>query len=574
MRGQLRAVARRLAWLGTGLALCAALLLPGGSAYADEVDPATAPGVRSITYNVCGGYEGCQSSLDTAAWTGLMVDQVTAWDADAVLLQELCVGQWAALRDALPGYSAVWTSTTTTSGCAKWSADGDARFGLGVLVRTDSVERYVADLTVPAGQEPRSVLCAKGPIDGRTTLACTTHLAQYIVPDNGSAEALAHIDAWALGTPVILGGDFNAGPDYPALDPIRAGLPGTGRFAEVDENDTAHFTNACLAAGSSECASGEPTVDIAGTPKKFDDIFVTADDYYGVRGDAVDPGLSDHKLLRGAAYAEPRKGSGVPGDLTNDRRPDLVAVQNEGNLRLYPGTGDGLLHAPYQQIGTGGWTNALVTHRGDWTADGREDLVVRIGDRLWVYPTNGYGGPGTRIAMGGRPTGWTSATTVVSAGDLSGDGTLDLVVRDAGGLWLYPGDPAATAPALATTAPVRLSSADWSGLDVLAPGDANGDGAPDLWARDRTTGTLWLYPGTGTGALGTRVAVTGGTWTAADRPLVAAGDIDGDGHPDLWTTTDAGTASALVFHPGTAAGGLGDPVTVGTGGWQWMLRMG
>ncbi|MET9384172.1 FG-GAP-like repeat-containing protein [Streptomyces sp. NPDC002928] len=571
MGGQLRASARRLAWLTAIIAFFAALLLPG-SAYADEVDPASAPTVRSLTYNVCGGYEKCQSGLDTATWTGVMVEQVTAWDADAVMLQELCIGQWAALRDALPGYSAVWTSTTTASGCAKWSADGDARFGLGVLVKSASVERYTANLTVPDGQEPRSVLCAKGTIDSRTTLACTTHLAQYIEPDNGSAEALAHIDTWAVGVPVLLGGDFNAGPEYGALDPIRTGLPGTGHFAEVDENDKDYFTADCLAAGSTECRSGEPTVDIDGTPKKFDHLFVTAGDFYGVRGDAVDPGLSDHKLLRGAAYPEPRPGSGVPGDLTNDGRPDLVAVQDEGNLRLYSGLGDGLLAAGYRQIGTGGWTNALVTHRGDWSGDGREDLVVRIGDRLWVYPNTGSGALGSRLAMGGRPTGWTSATAVVSAGDLNGDGTPDLVVRDGSGLWLYPGDPAATAPALSTGAPVQLSGADWSGLDVLAPGDANGDGSADLWARDRTTGTLWLYPNTGTGTLGARQAAAGGTWTAADRPLVTAGDLDADGRPDLWTTTNADTSSALLFHAGTDTG-LGDPVTVGVGGWQWMLRM-
>lgn len=571
MGGQVRASARLLGWLTTGLALCAALLLPG-TAHADEVDPASAPNVRSLSYNVCGAYSGCRSELDTAAWTARMVEEIQAWDADTVLLQELCIGQWTALRDALPGYSAVWTSPATASGCAKWSADGSTRFGLGVLVRTDAVERYVAPLTVPAGEEPRSVLCAKGPVDGRTTLACTTHLAQYIQPDNGSAEALGHIDTWAVGAPVILGGDFNAAPDYRALDPVRAGLPGTGRFAEVDENDRDYFTAACLAAGSTECRSGEPTVDISGTPKKFDHVFVTAGDFYGVRGDATDPGLSDHKLLRGAAYAEPRPGSGVPGDLTDDGRPDLVAVQNEGNLRLYSGLGDGLFAAGYRQIGTGGWTDALVTHRGDWTGDGHEDLVVRIGDRLWVYPDAGYGALGSRVAMGGRPAGWTSATAVLSAGDLNGDGTLDLVVRDGSGLWLYPGDPAATAPALATAAPVLLSGGDWSGLDVLAPGDADGDGDLDLWARDRATGTLWLYPNSGAGALGTRTAVTGGTWTAADRPLLTAGDLDTDGRPDLWATTNEGTSSVLLFHPGTDTG-VGDPVTVGTGGWQWMLRL-
>ncbi|MFJ4620164.1 FG-GAP-like repeat-containing protein [Streptomyces sp. NPDC088812] len=567
-------MARLLRWIGAGLALCAALLLPG-PAHADEVDPATAPTVRSLTYNVCGAYSACQSDLDTATWTERMVEQIEAWDADAVMLQELCLGQWTALRDALPGYSAVWTSPATAAGCAKWSADGSTRFGLGVLVRTDAVERYVAHLTVPDGAEPRSVLCAKGPVDGRPTLVCTTHLAQYIQPDNGSAEALGHIDGWALGTPVLLGGDFNAAPDYPALDPVRAGLPGTGRFAEVDENDRDWFTDACLTAGSGECRSGEPTVDISGTPKKFDHVFVTAGDFYGVRGSVVDPGLSDHRLLRGAAYPEPRPGSGVPGDLTNDGRPDLVAVQNEGNLRLYSGRGDGLVAVPYRQIGTGGWTDALITHRGDWTGDGREDLVVRLGDRLWVYPTTGDGALGTRLAMGGRPTGWTSATAVLSAGDLNGDGTLDLVVRDGTGLWLYPGDPAGTAPALSAAAPVRLGSGDWSGLDVLAPGDTDGDGRPDLWARDRATGTLWLYPNAGGGTLGTPQAVAGGSWPAADRPLLTAGDVDRDGRADLWVTTsaaDTDTANALLFHPGTESG-LGAAVTVGTGGWQWIPRI-
>ncbi|MEV6508133.1 hypothetical protein [Streptomyces sp. NPDC051642] len=81
-------------------------------------------------------------------------------------------------------------------------------------------------------------------------------------------------------------------------------------------------------------------------------------------------------------------------------------------------------------------------------------------------------------------------------------------------------------------------------------------------------------PNTGTGVLGTRGAVASGTWTAADHPLVAAGDVDDDDRPGLWTTTADGTAGALLFRPGTAAGGLGDPVTVGTGGRQWMPRMG
>jgi endonuclease/exonuclease/phosphatase family metal-dependent hydrolase len=557
-------------WLtAAALALCTALLLPG-TARADVVDPSTAPTTRSLSYNVCGAYSVCQSDLTTASWVSAMTQEITDWDADTVMLQELCIGQWIGLRDALPGYSAVWTGTQQASGCAKWDANGDSRFGLGVLVKASAVDRYAANLTVPDGQEARAVLCARGPVDGRTTLACTTHLAQYIEPDNGSSQALAHIDEWAAGLPVILGGDFNAGPEYSALDPIRTGLPGTGAFAEVDENDQEFFTSSCLAAGVTSCRSGEPTVVINGTAAKFDHIFVTADDFHTVRADATEPGLSDHKLLRGAAYGEQRPGSGVPGDLTNNGRPDLVAVKDDGTLRLYSGLGDGRV-GDYRQIGTSGWTNALVTHRGDWTGDGREDLVVRINDNLWVYPNSGSGNLSARIAMGGRPTGWSGATAIVGVGDFDGDGAADLVERDSSGLWLHRGDPA-TAPGLLTSAPVQLSSADWSGLDVLAPGDTNGDGTVDLWARNRSTGVLWLYPNTGSGSLGVPQAVTGGVWNSTDRPLVAAGDAESDGRADLWATTNVGTDSSLLFHPGGDTG-LGDPATVGVGGWQWLLRL-
>ncbi len=285
--------------------LGAGLLVASGPVRADVVDPATAPTIRSLTYNVCGGYAPCRSGLDTAAWTAALKQQVDAWDTDVVMLQELCIGQWIALRGAMPNYRGVWTSTVQSAqGCAKWDVNGDSRFGLGVFVRASSVERFTAELTVPAGTERRAVLCAKGPVDGRTTLACTTHLAQYITPDNGSSQVMAHLDRWAEGLPVIIGADVNERPNSPALDPIRAGSPAMGGFAEVDENDRDYFDQSCIDSGARECHSGEPTVVINGVPAKFDDIFLTADDFHTVRGDAIDPGLSDHQLLRGAAYAE------------------------------------------------------------------------------------------------------------------------------------------------------------------------------------------------------------------------------------------------------------------------------
>ncbi|MFI8517059.1 FG-GAP-like repeat-containing protein [Streptomyces sp. NPDC085481] len=560
--------------------LAAAVLATAGPAAADVVDPATAPSVRTISYNVCGA-STCRSALDLPTWTAKVKEQTLAWDTDALMLQELCFGQWAALRDALPGYTGVWTSTTTATGCDKWSTD--TRFGLGIFVKAPAVDRYAANLTVPAGQEARSVLCARGPVDGRTTLVCNTHLAQYIEPDNGSAEALSHVDTWAAGLPVIFGGDLNAGttPGYdPVLNPIRAGLPGTGPFAEADENDHEWFAQAGCEAAATECHSGEPTVNIGTTnAKKFDHVFLSARDFHTVRADALEPEpegtapLSDHLLLRAAAYPEPRPGTTVGGDLTGDGRADFLAVKDDGNLRLYSGTGGGGL-AGLRQIGTGGWAGAAVSHRGDWTGDGREDVVARIGDELWVYPNKGSGELGPRIAMGGRPTGWTNATPL-AAGDVDGDGLPDVLARSVTGLWLHRGGPAVDGrPTFAAKAALKIGDAEWAGYDVILPGDVTGDGKADVWGRDRATGKLQQYASQGSQHLAVPVELTGGPWTLADRRLaVSAGDVTGDGLADLWTTRTAGTAENLEFLPGTA-GGLGTPVTIGTGGWQWLTNLG
>ncbi|MEU2238975.1 VCBS repeat-containing protein [Streptomyces sp. NPDC018338] len=573
-----RSTARRgAARLAAALALAAALFsgLTAPAFAEDVVDPATAPPVRTITYNVCGAHT-CRSDLDPAAWTAELREEVLAWDTDALMLQELCIGQWAALRDSLPGYKGVWTSTTTDPDCAKWSSTGDARFGLGVFVKAPAVERYVANLTVPANEEARSVLCARGPVDGRTTLACTTHLAQYIKPDNGSSQVMAHIETWAAGAPVILGTDLNAGtePVYdPALNPIRTGLPGTGPFVEADENDRDFFAENCLTSGATSCHSGEPTV---ASGRKFDHVFLSARDFHTVRADAFEPEapgtkpLSDHKLLRAAA----RLGSGVDTDLTGDGRPDLLAVKDDGNLRLYPGTGNGVLGAQ-RLIGTGGWAGAVVSHRGDWTGDGHPDVLARIGNDLWVYPNTGGGEFGPRIAMGGRPTGW-SGLTPLAAGDVDGDGLPDVLVRSSTGLWLHRGgEPKAGQPTFAPRAALQIGDAEWASYDVLTPGDVDGDRKADVWARDRATGAIKQYPSRGTQHLGTDPATLDGAPAAvADRRLLlSAGDVNGDKAPDLWSTRTEGTAENLELLPGTPTG-FGPAVTVGTGGWQWIDSLG
>ena len=68
------------------------------------------------------------------------------------------------------------------------------------------------------------------------------------------------------------------------------------------------------------------------------------------------------------------------------------------------------------------------------------------------------------------------------------------MARDgAGTLWLYPGDGSG-----GWLAPRQIGSG-WNMMSaIIGSGDFNGDGKVDVMARD-TSGALWLYPGNGSG---------------------------------------------------------------------------
>ncbi|CUM40660.1 FG-GAP repeat domain-containing protein [Streptomyces gardneri] len=145
----------------------------------------------------------------------------------------------------------------------------------------------------------------------------------------------------------------------------------------------------------------------------------------------------------------------------------------------------------------GGWQiYNLIVGPGDLTGDGKGDLVAR--DRsgvLYLYPGNGQGtAVASRIRVG---DGWSTYNKVLGAGDFSGDGRTDLLARDGSGtLWLYRGTGSATAPFAKR---VNLGGGWGTYNKLAAPGDLNGDGKADLLAVN-AAGDLYRYLGTGTSA--------------------------------------------------------------------------
>jgi endonuclease/exonuclease/phosphatase family metal-dependent hydrolase len=187
-----------------------------------------------------------------------------------VTLQEVCRGQYARLVADL-GYGGHFEPTIRNR-C--W--DG-TDYGIAVLVRAGDV-RYAGSwpLPSPAGGEPRTVTCVRT----ARLVACSTHL------DTDPANTPAQVAEVARRTgafpgPVVVGGDFNATPDKPAMGPMAA------RFSEAD-GSRRRFTGGCSRARcGSRAGYAHPT-------RKIDYVFLSRSAFTGVSVRIADAQHSDH----------------------------------------------------------------------------------------------------------------------------------------------------------------------------------------------------------------------------------------------------------------------------------------
>ncbi len=189
--------------------------------------------------------------------------------------------------------------------------------------------------------------------------------------------------------------------------------------------------------------------------------------------------------------------------LDNNGRAELLEIY-QGRLYNYDHSADGGTNPAF--LGPGWDIYSTVFGPGDLDGDGKGDLLAR--DRagvLYLYP-----GDGTGYRVGGRiriGAGWNAYDALVGAGDFTGDGRSDIVARTPGGaLSLYAGTGVAGAP---FKAPVHLGGGWNAYVRLAAPGDIDGDGRADLLAVD-SRGDLYRYLADGTGRFTPRVKIGNG----------------------------------------------------------------
>lgn len=246
------------------------------------------------------------------------------------------------------------------------------------------------------------------------------------------------------------------------------------------------------------------------------------------------------------------------GDMDGDGHVDVaVADRLDSEIQVLYGRGDGTLEAPLS-IATA--EKPQVLQLLDFNGDGRQDIVVAAGEDAGLLALHTGRGDGTFrkpliTSVGSSPVG-------LGAGDLDGDSLPDVVVTNetssfacivrAGG----DGRP---------ELPFHLHTGE--GPTAFVASDLDEDSRVDLAVSRRNTPGLVLYRGQEGLDFAPGVEIPAEVIPVA----LTAGDVDGDGIPDLAAVD---LVQGLTIWPAVGAGNFDQPLSLGAGVLPGALALG
>lgn len=391
---------------------------------------------------------------------------------------------------------------------------GEAIFSLAMIQGANVIEvlpglrdgRFDVGLSYPTGGLPAAMVLADLTGDGRADLAAANRDTNLVSLLRGAGD-----------------GTFSARQDYPTGRTPRALA-----VADLDHDHKLDVVTANFDAGTVSVLLGTGGGDLAA---KVD---------YPVGGYPTAVAL---------------------GDLNGDGNVDL-AVSNgrDRAVSVLLGTGAGKFAAQASVYPTGYFPRALAI--GDLDGDGNPDVAVTNAGIFADFSVSVLSGTGdgtlragVDYRLGGQFSdffglGSDDMPQSVHLADLNGDGRLDVIAAD----WTTSTVSVLLGRSDGTLAPTTTYPTGYlPGAVTVA--DLNGDGKPDL-ATMNGGATLSVLLGMGDGTFGPNVdfpagSAHGGGERGGETPSqagIAAGDLNGDGRPDIVVASDMVAAVSTLLN--------------------------
>lgn len=279
-----------------------------------------------------------------------------------------------------------------------------------------------------------------------------------------------------------------------------------------------------------------------------------------------DEAKNDQHVSHGASYDQPRlpysMGSGetwshakllASGEYTGDGKGDLIVVWTDGEVTLYTGGGDGGFVGERRLAAPDGvWKGVKTLTGGDFSGgNGSDLLVVFESGEVRILPDVGTKGLGDGIRLAEAGSIWSHADQVVGGGFGTAKYVTDLLVRWSDGEvtdYTAVGDKG-----FGTEHQLLKPNEDWEKATLVTAGDFTGGANWDTLVR-WSDGRVVQYQETGPGGLGQEVRMAAADSIWSHDAAMTAGSYDTNGWPDDLVVRWSDGETSMYLHTGATFG--------------------